>query len=311
MEKNIEYIDVYANALLKDIKSRVKQNYIELVNEEQIDKKMIEVIKGLCSNKEVDASENKIATFNIVPNGSEEDSNRVFCTLIIYYAAMYFDNLELLSKLLDKDFSFGSKSYSLDLFALDKKLSSSFDEEQYFDLLFNNRELVRNFYFSLSDEDVELDKDTCIRVFSEILKETPDVISENASRRPFSGLDKLITKKTIAYFGKELIQKSTMEQKENIICHMSLEELTPEMIARLCNLMKNENVSMYSYDFWEHIFNNLTDEEIIIIDRFYPDLIWDCRTEDGTEINYDLVKKFLHKEDKKKSRRKYIIERYI
>ena len=304
-EENIEvnYIDIYLKRLLNEIKHRVQQNHIRLINEEKTDRKMIEVMKDLCYKNCIILSEDKSKQFNMLLNGTENDSERMMCTLLIYYTALFFDNLKLLNRLLEKGYNFGYKKYDLGLYVLDKKISSQFDEEQYINLVLNKSSLFENFYCSLSNTNINMDNDECIKIFSNILKENPNIdIVESSKLRGYMNkeISYLLTKKSICFFGQEIILNATYEQKENIISKIGMQEISKESFHRLINLMKNYNFSMYICGQWEELFKNLTDEEIIMISESGRDILYECKNKQTHMVDYNEVKKTIHRRVKTK-----------
>ena len=310
VNNNIGYIEIYAKELLNEIKNRVKQNNIKLINEEETDKKMVEIIKDLCNGKYATSSDKEHIQFSIVPNGTEEDTERVICTLILYYTAMYFDNLKLLNKLLEKGYNFGHVRYELDLFVLDKRITNSFDEEQYNDLLTNKYPLLKTFYESLKyDKSTEKTDDEYIKIFSEILKTNPKIADKKEDSFYERLMKSLITKRTIDTFGKDMILSSPYEQRDEIINPWGNYKptVTEEERERLINLMVNHDFSMDTSFRWHEICTNLSDEEILEIEKYQDkydiNLYYECRKKESyRDVDFDLIKKVLKKENKKTKR---------
>lgn len=306
-KNNISYIDIYAKELLNEIKARVKQNCVILNNEAETDKKMIEIIKELCNGKYDKSSDKDHIQFSIVPNGTEEDTERVICTLIMYYTAMYFDNLELLNKLLEKGYNFGHVRYELDLFILDNRITNSFDEKQYHDLITNKYPLFKKFYESLKyDKSNEKNDDEYIKIFSEILKTNPKIADKKEDNFYERLMSHLITKKTIDMFGKEMILSSSYEQRDNIINSWETfgSKVTNEERERLIDLMINHNLSMDVSFRWHEICTNLSDEEILEVEEYQEkydiDLYHECHDKANyRKVDFNAIKKILKKEHKK------------
>ena len=305
-DNNIGYIDIYAKELLNEIKSRVRQNTIELTNEEDIDRKMIEVIKELCNGQYVKSSDKEHVQFSIVPSGTEEDTERVICTLIMYYTAMYFNNLKLLNKLLEKGYNFGRERYRLSLCVLYKRISSSFEEDEYLDLVMNRYPVLESFYRSLIyDKSSKKSDEEYIKIFSEILKANPKIADRKNNGHGVKVMSDLITKATIDTFGKEIILTSSYEQRDEIIDEWRswsyLSEPTEEERERLINLMINNGLSMNVSFRWYEICARLSDEEILEIqeyrDKYNKNLYFECRNDTG--IDYEAIKKILKREHKK------------
>ncbi len=134
MENNesISFVEAYSKKLLQEVKYRVKQNWINLKEdkEKEVDPRMVEIIEDLCKAKK-DNSDDINSIYKLMPTDNEDESDRILSTLVLYYTALYEDNLPLLNRLLDEGFSFGYKPYDLKSFALVKEISSEFEEDEY------------------------------------------------------------------------------------------------------------------------------------------------------------------------------------
>lgn len=295
--KEIEYIDIYAKELLNSIKSRVRKNYIQLVNEEETDQKMLKVIKDLCCK-------NDNETITMI--NTKDDSERVMNTLVIYYTALYFDNLKLLNDLLAKGYNFGHNIYDSTLCVLDKRFSSLFDEEKYIELVFKKGSLISSFYNSLRNQKIPMNDDECIKEFCDILKENPDINilsrkNDNSCVGPIE-ITNLLTKKTIYLFGKGMLLKATDDQKDEIINRIDNQEMSQESFSRLLNLMKNYNLSIFFMGQWEEVFKNLTDEEIIMASQNKKFIFYECMNHQHV-VDFDEVKKRIYNSSKDKQKK--------
>lgn len=101
---NKDYEKVYARTFLNEVKSRVRQNKMKIEGdkEKEVDLKLEEVIKDL--SFEENGNVTKYMVKSLFSNNTEE-TERVFSTLVVYYAALYNDNVDLLKELLDKEFN--------------------------------------------------------------------------------------------------------------------------------------------------------------------------------------------------------------
>lgn len=126
-----DFIDVYVLKTLNEIKNSVKRN-IKLDDEraEEIDKKMTLILKDLINanfkNLQMDPKGNLIYTF--LPIVDEQENKKVRLSLVLYYTALYYDNVELLHELLREDINF-NYNYSINLQYLDKTISSKFERK--------------------------------------------------------------------------------------------------------------------------------------------------------------------------------------
>ena len=299
--ENINYIDIYARKLLQDIKYRVRQQQIVLSGdrEKEVDTKMLEVIKDLCK---VNASNtNKLnSTYKLLPSNNESESDRILCSLVLYYTGLYEDNLKLLNDLLDAGYVFGHKPYDLNLFALVKEISSEFDEEDYIRLLKEQSEVFKYFYRSLDKDDLPSEKEI-IKTFKDILKKDEYVAFEKKNGHYRSCINHFLTKQGIELFGEAFILTASPKQKANIISNasdiMKWDEINR---LRLVNLVKNRNYQASKLLlFKEELFNNFTDDEIIKIEEIYKDSnsSFDYYNMKLHEIEFDKIRRKLYGEE--------------
>ena len=291
---SIDYKDIYSKTLLNDIKSRIIQNRMKLEGnkEKKTDAKMIEVIKDLCIGDKIKIS-NSEKCILILQTSSEEETERIFCTLMLYYAALYNDNIELLNKLLNRGYFFGNKRYELDLFALDKRISSKFNEELYFDLLEKQSPLFENFYYSLGDN-INVTDEESITDFCSILNKDPNVACFKSGIRK-----ELLTKRSIAYFGQDTILNATDEQKKNIISDdISLRHITSDELERIINLMKNKTFTKLGYK-WHETLQAFSNEEILKINAQEENLFRKYFDVNTVKIDYDGIRKEINPQSQK------------
>lgn len=155
-----DFIDVYVLGTLNEIKNTVKQN-IKLKSEleKQTDEKMKLVLKDLINsnfkNLQINTQGNLIYT--LLPIVDERENKKVRTSLVLYYTALYYDNVDLLQQMLDANVKF-EKNYLLRLQYLDKSISSKFDTKDYIEKIKRFGEIFVNFDKSiknLSDEEKE------------------------------------------------------------------------------------------------------------------------------------------------------------
>lgn len=297
-KESIGFIDIYSRKLLNQVKYGVKREGINLVNEQETDNKMLEIIKSLCDEHYVSTDSNETIKFTMFPGSSEANSRRIFETLELYYTALYFNNLELLNKLVERDFDF-SQPYCLNLYVLDSKITTRFDEDFYIEFVMHKSRVVKEFLHSLDGKEESLSDEECINIFVDMIKKNPEVTDakcKNGTRT----LDGLITKKNLITFGKEFIEKSSDRQKINILNNYS-ENLNEFLLNRLKNLMANHNVGFNPFGGWDNLLCNLTDEEVVYLDQnINYDLLYSCRCEgkfnnDGryTDVDYEKLIKII------------------
>ena len=128
-----DFIVVYVLGTVNEIKNTVKQN-IKLKSEleKQTDEKMKLVLKDLINsnfkNLQINTQGNLIYT--LLPIVDERENKKVRTSLVLYYTALYYDNVDLLQQMLDANVKF-EKNYLLRLQYLDKSISSKFDTKDY------------------------------------------------------------------------------------------------------------------------------------------------------------------------------------
>lgn len=298
---NYTYLDVYAKTYLNEIKERIRWNKIQLSGdiEKETDEFIIEVIKSLCIKPRHNLSDKESYIPKVLPTDSKEDSERIFRTLMLYYVAIYNDNIELLNKLLESGYNCNGSN----LFVLDKRISSQFDTETYIKLIKNQTELFKEFYLSLQDRSIiitakntpddnvikELSEEEIIKIFANILKKNPNIA---ISKRYYNNsIRNLLTKTSINYFGEDIILNATEEQKENIISRLTYVTLTKKALNRLITLMTNHEFSTNIYEFWNAILSELTYDELIQIDSLDKDLFRDVWSDINSNIYANGVNK--------------------
>ena len=300
---NYTYLDVYAKTYLNEIKERIKQNQITLSGERETetDEYMVEIIKSLCIKPRYNLDDKEKFVLRLLPTDSKEDTERIFITLMLYYTAVYNENIELLNKLLEAGFRFGYRSSNLDLFVLDKRISSQFNTNFYINLIKEQISLFKEFYLSLKDNEPiykssnpdnpveELSIDEVIQKFANILKQNPNIaISKNKYYRnkPYE-FSRLLTKKSINYFDEDIILNATEEQKQNIISHSKYMYLSKQSIARLTTLMIDSNFSIDIEDHWNEVLEELSDYELIKINELDKNIFRDVHLDISHQIYND------------------------
>ena len=296
--KDIGYVDIYAKTLLQEVKSRIRQNRINISGnkEKKIDTKMVEIIKDLCRVNKTNSNFN--STYKLLPTNNEDESDRVMCTLILYYTALYNDNLDLLNSLLDEGYNFGGKPYELNLFVLVSEFSSEFKRDEYIDLLKEQSKTFRHFFFTLDENNLNGEKDI-IREFKNIIEKNRNITireERNGYRDTFTNL---LTKDSIKLFGEDLILKASTKQKQNIISYArEISRWDDVNKLRLLNLMKNFNYEDGNFLFInEDLFNNFSDEEILRIEEIIGDDYLDYYDDKKHKMMFDKIKEKLDGKD--------------
>lgn len=253
MDKN--YLEIVSRNILSDVKDKLKRNSVVLEEkqEKETDKKMIEIIKSVIENdyklmhKKEDEFEKDLE--------NEKLNTYVMKSLIQYYMAIYNDNLDLLHKLLNNNFDWNYfENNKMNLFVLDKRISSKFSEEELFEILENNMELLRNFYQSLYRyrNNKEINIDEIINKACNILKKDKDIAKLEGQR-----LNAFLTADLLSSLSEEEILNLNEEQKRILYRY---DRNGYKNIA--LKMVKDYN---YSKDliYWDEFEKYFTEEEIL------------------------------------------------
>jgi len=208
-----KYLDILSKNILNDVKSYIEHNkiYLEKDKEIEIDKKMLEIIKSIVLNDKKNIFEEKEEE----KDKQKEINSNIMPSLIQYYVALYNDNLDLLHKLLDSEFSFGDyKQGQMNVFVLDKSISSKFELDEYIKLTKNNVELFKNFYYSLNHnrDNKEINLNKIIEKFCNVIKKDNNI---SITKTTFNNrCDRLFTMDFLINFTEEEILNLTDIQKK-------------------------------------------------------------------------------------------------
>lgn len=132
-------------------------------------------------------------------------------SVVLRYFALANNNIKLLEKLIAKKFDFSIKHYSFKLYALDRMLSSKFDEDKFINLLFSQDEVIRKFYISIRRLSLE-EKEKIISDFSYILQNYPKIAFDNKDDKAVPMLH-LLSYSNLKHFSRDFIIKSTIYQR--------------------------------------------------------------------------------------------------
>lgn len=266
---NKDYEKVYARTFLNEVKSRVRQNKMKIEGdkEKEVDLKLEEVIKDL--SFEENGNVTKYMVKSLFSNNTEE-TERVFSTLVVYYAALYNDNVDLLKELLDKEFNFGHKRSRLNIGVLDKRISSKFEREDYIKLVKCQSTSFNEFYYGLAYVYKKKDDDFYIDKFSSIMKKTIPSLDSEEKKTPFDVVGPTNIVKALEYFDEEAILNTSKSQREFIIneSYMYLKDMNLNDVNRVNNFLKNTNIKLALFQLIR-LLPNFTDEEILKIDELF------------------------------------------
>ena len=275
---DIYFKEIYSRDILNEVKKIVVRNNIKIhgYKEKEADKKVLEIIDDLCSKEPNDKNEEK---YNLSAYGiSSNDKERIIKLLVLYYVAFYFDNLDLLKYFIANNFNFyGDSCNGMNLFVLDKSISSKFELEEYFNILKDNVKVFKNFYSSL-DGDYDIETDDAIDEFVRIIKDNPN-IAKLSKRTVFNIADDFLNKEVFSRFKEETIVNLTDNQKYIIngkFSHRGMYILEKDIIQ---DLIENYN---YSHDliYWQEFIRDFelreildfTDEKVDVIRAIYSNM---------------------------------------
>ena len=301
---NKDYEKVYARTFLNEVKNCVRQNKMKIEGdkEKEVDLKLEEVIKDL--SFEDNGNVTKYMVKSLFSNNAEE-TERVFSTLVVYYAALYNDNVDLLKELLEKEFNFGHKRSSLNIGVLDKRISSKFEREDYIKLVKCQSYSFHKFYHGLSYIYRKKEDEFYIDKFSNIMKRTLLSLESEEKKTPFDVVGPCDIVKALEYFDEDAILNASTDQRKFIIDESDsyLKKMDLKDVNRVNNFLRNTNIKLALFQLIR-LLPNFTDDEILKIDelfnensRLYRDLIVKDRENNIEYFDVDRLKDILNGKD--------------
>ena len=265
------FIEIYCKDILNEVKELIKHNHIDLLEEKtnEIDKKMLEIIESLIVKEKKDGQINYTLKALSLTNDEKE---RIITTLVLNYVALYNDNMELLNWLLDKSFNFKYNCYydNINLFVLDKRLSSRFSFQEYYDLLKNNIKLFQSFWLSLLSQEDSITNDEAIERFANLLKNNPKIAFDSNGNFKY---EHLLRKKVLDLLSDSDYESLSFNQKEILDDKTYLNDDEYKFVVKL---VKDYGVD-YDLIYWNNFredfdinqISNFTDENIDAIRYLY------------------------------------------
>jgi len=200
---NDEY---YMSEVLDAVHSAIKLSGVEFDSSrcDEIDKEMEDYIKksvNIITNKDKVKFKSTINRKILVP-------------IVVRYYALYNDNLELLECL--KNFNF-DLDCRINLFPLDRNLSSKFSLKKYVELLNSQEIIFRRFYGSLWGLD-DNKKKQALNTFCELISKKNDIALDKKKDNDDEDkyLTRLLSVKNFEFFGKDFILNSSLSQRKVI-----------------------------------------------------------------------------------------------
>lgn len=261
-----DFKEIYSRDILNEVKKIVSRNNIKIsgYKEKETDEKILEIINDLCVKENEDKNKE---SFNLkVLDSFENDKNRIITVLVLYYVAIYFDNMNLFKFLIENnfDFKYNTIHNGFNLFVLDSRISSNFNFREYFDLLKDNLEVFRNFYNSLKIEN-GISNEDAIEKFVRIIKNNPNIAKLNNSSI-FNVAEDFLNKEVLSRFKEETIVNLNDEQKSIINHKFSYPNMYKQEKDIIQDLIENYN---YSHDlvYWQEFLRDFDLKEILNFDK--------------------------------------------
>lgn len=182
---------------------KLQRQYIDEDKMKKADELIIPYVEN---NFEYDKNEFKVKVFGAPVLVNDK---RIFPIVIRYYAIVQ-DNLSLLSKLEEENYSFKGIQHVIKFYALDKQLSNKFKEKDYIRYLKKNDDCIEHFYNTLRGLNHH-EREVILKEFSEIVKADPTVLEVGKEDDEFFNF---LTRRNIEYFGKDFLLSLDDKQRK-------------------------------------------------------------------------------------------------
>lgn len=264
------FINIYVLETLNEIKGAINCNIkLDKEKEAEIDRKMSIVLKDLINanfkNLQKDPKGNLIYT--LLPIVDEFENNKVRLSLVLYYTALYYDNVDLLHDLLKENIGFDER-WHINLQYLDKSISSKFERKKYIEMIKNCGYIFRNFAKSIENS-TEKEREQYIQRFVKLINLKYDSICNIIKKKQYyerDRLEHLLEKENLDTFTDETYIQATEEQLK-LINYSYADNCSKETRDRLNNLMQTKGFSNQLSDL-ELMMKLYTDEELCTLDYF-------------------------------------------
>lgn len=292
------FIDVYVLKTLNEIKESVK-TYInlDLKREEETDQKVSIVLKDLINsnfkNLQIDPGGNLIYT--LLPIVDDKENSKIRMLFSLYYAALYYDNTELLQDLLKEDINF-TPHFITRYEYLDKSVSSKFDRKEYIEYIKVAGDIIHNFIYSirnLSEEEREKYIVRFVKLFK-LRYEDIHAYLKTATRYD-DKFKHLFDKNNLDHFEDETYKKSDINQLHLIDWYHD-EKLNKETCDRLNNLMQNKgftgrlcNLDLMMRLYTDEELGNITCDMSHFLDKHSENMKTIRKAQDFIKLRPDLV----------------------
>ena len=240
-----DLINVYILNTLNEIKKTVKENIkLDKDREDVTDKKMMAVLTDLINanfkNLQRDINGNIIYTF--LPILDEKENEKVRSSLILYYVALYYDNVVLLQDLIRAGIKFNTGYYNFNLCYLDKSISSKFDRKEYIRLLNECGFVFTTFHKSLEDLS-PVEREKYILRLKKLIKIKHEMLTKIYKKDYNSPITGVFTKNRLDAFSDETYICASIEQLIMIGCYGD-KKISNEGKIKLNDLMQTDRKSV-------------------------------------------------------------------
>lgn len=261
--EDMSFVDLFVEKILAEIKNVIRfkinldedgeyKNSCRRPNESRVsnvDNKMREILTELLVVEQDQINLKYNFPFFLTGN-KQVEKDKFRSSLILYYTALYFDNLSLLKKLFQRYMIDLSKPSHLPLCVLDKEFSECFREKDYLKFISERKEIMVTFYSSLRECSAD-EKKKYYEMFARIMC--------NRSFLP-EKIRGIFTKDRMDIYGEETYLNATLEQYQEI---MTIKLVSRKAIGVAKYIINNtDDVICYGHN-TELMFQLFTAEELL------------------------------------------------
>ncbi|MBQ8472842.1 MAG: hypothetical protein IJ501_05010 [Bacilli bacterium] len=257
-----DFVNIYINDTIRTIKRYIKGNVnLESERVEEIDKKMVVVLKEVINTelKELDVDSYGTLIYKLLPMNDKKESRRIWCNLVLYYTALYYDNVALLQRMLKEEINFGSYPHGLSIYTLDNSITSKFTEVEYIEMVKNSKSVLEHFYRSTKNLDLE-EREKYIDRFSKLFKLRKDDLKEK-NYSSCINISLVLKKEQMDIFTDETYLRASREQLSEVIGSMGLIPKNKDTKERLNNLIQTTDFCQHYWNA-DLMFDLFNDEEL-------------------------------------------------
>lgn len=263
-----DFINIYVLKTLNEIKNTIKRNIkLDKEKETEIDSKMSIVLKDLinANSKNFQKDPNGNLIYTLLPIVDEKENKKIRLSLVLYYTALYYDNVDLLHDLLKEDIGF-DKQFYINLQYLDKSISSKFERERYIEMIKTCGYIFRNFAKSIESL-TEEEREKYIQRFVKLINLKYDLVKNILNKKTwYYELEDLFNKQNLDTFTDKTYEQAT-EKQLRLIDSSYRNNYSKETCDRLNNLMQTKGFSNHLSDL-DLMMTLYTDEKLCTLDYF-------------------------------------------